>query len=207
MPFILLEGGEGVGKSTLLAKLEARFQAAGLPVEKYREPGSVPQAEEIREILVKDNNSDAPLNTMEELVLFSMARFWSLRQKLRPLLAQQKWVLSDRYFPSTIAYQSAGGLPRELVETVAMGIVKDTLPDLTLYLDVPPEIGLARSLRPGNTDTRFEKKGLAYHQQIRETYKELATRPNSLLIDATVSPEEVEAAAVAAINTHFNLTL
>ncbi len=172
---IVLEGGEGSGKSRLQRALAERLTANGLRVVTTREPGGTPLGERIRDILLADRSVDDPL---AELLLFEAARAHLVQEIVRPSLAAGAIVLCDRFAASSVAYQSVGrGLPRDVVER-ANAIATDGLtPDLTLLLDLPVEQGLARRAAGGG-ENAFDREDIAFHQRVRDAYLELA-RANS----------------------------
>jgi dTMP kinase len=194
--FITLEGGEGAGKSTLIGGLAARLTAQGRASVVTREPGGTTGAEAIRTLLV--TGAGDRWTPLSELCLFYAAREDHLERLIRPSLAQGKVVLCDRFSDSTRAYQGqAGGTGLGAVEALDALIVGQTQPQLTLILDIDPEIGLRRAAaRRGNED-RFEGKALAFHQALRAAYLEIArTHPDRcVVLDATLAPEDLLQAA------------
>jgi dTMP kinase len=187
--FITFEGGEGTGKSTQIAKLEARLREQGIQVLCTREPGGSSQAEAIREELVCGAaNRWSPL---AETLLVNAARDSHLRETIRPALHQGTVVLCDRFMDSTRAYQgAAGGVDAEVIRLLEKLVVGDTRPHLTIVLDLDPKLGLARAKR---TENRFEQKGREFHERLRAAFLEIARfEPNRCkVIDADGSPEEV----------------
>jgi dTMP kinase len=188
--FITLEGGEGAGKSTLISGLATRFEALGRDVIVTREPGGTTGAETIRALLVTgDADRWTPLS---ELCLFYAARQDHLDRLIRPAIAAGTVVLCDRFADSTRAYQGqAGGTGRDAVEALDQLIVGDTQPDLTLILDIDPEIGLVRAAARRGTEDRFEGKALAFHRALRGAYLEIARdNPDRCkVLDATNAPD------------------
>lgn len=194
--FITLEGGEGCGKSTQAKRLKEALEASGVETVFTREPGGTPLAEEIRR-LIKDQDEDAPC-AASELLLFLAARAQLVRKVIRPALERGAWVVSDRFSDSTFAYQGYGrGIDLKLLET-ANGFACDELkPDLTLLLDVSPEVARVRMRgREAATATeadRIERAGEDFHRRLREGFLELARREKDriVVIDANGSVEEV----------------
>lgn len=194
--FITLEGGEGCGKSTQAKRLKEALEASGVETVFTREPGGTPLAEEIRR-LIKDQDEDAPC-AASELLLFLAARAQLVRKVIRPALERGAWVVSDRFSDSTFAYQGYGrGIDLKLLET-ANGFACDELkPDLTLLLDVSPEVARMRMRgREAATATeadRIERAGEDFHRRLREGFLELARREKDriVVIDANGSVEEV----------------
>ena len=187
--FITFEGGEGSGKSTQASLLLERLRVEGIDALMTREPGGSAFAEQIRTLLL--DASSAAHGVMAETLLFYAARADHLDKLIRPALAEGRWVVCDRFSDSTLVYQSmAGGLAREVVDALDQMIVAPTIPDLTLVLDVPPELGLRRAVErrqiTGAPDA-FEMRDLAYHRRLREGFAALARNEprRCLLIDGT----------------------
>ena len=191
--FITFEGGEGAGKSTQAGLLAARLTQAGREVVRTREPGGSPGAEQLRELLV---TGDADRWSAEaEMLLNYAARDDHLRRVIRPALEAGKVVLCDRFKDSTRAYQGyAGGCDLALIDALEAAIVGETRPQLTFIFDLDPEIGLARaSARGEGSDQRFERKGLAFHQTLRNAFNEIAAGDpkRCVLVDAGQSRDDV----------------
>lgn len=194
--FITLEGGEGCGKSTQAKRLKETLEASGVETVFTREPGGTPLAEEIRR-LIKDQDEDAPC-AASELLLFLAARAQLVRKVIRPALERGAWVVSDRFSDSTFAYQGYGrGIDLKLLETANGFACDDLKPDLTLLLDVSPEVARERMRgREAATATeadRIERAGEDFHCRLREGFLELARREKDriVIIDANGSVEEV----------------
>ena len=193
--FITFEGGEGTGKSTHAALLAQRLRALGIDVVLTREPGGSPGAEIIRHVIL--SGAAKPLGPHAEAILFAAARHDHIRSTIRPALARARWVISDRFSDSTRVYQGIlGRLDPNLIQGLERVTVGDLKPDITLILDVPAELGLARAKKrrgEGEAD-RFEEESLEFHQKLRDSFRQLAlSEPNRcVLIDATA-----ERAAVA----------
>ena len=188
--FITLEGPEGGGKSTLAPLLADHFRARGHEVVACAEPGggAIPQA--IRALLLHPDRTDMAPRT--ELLLFLAARAQQIQDTIRPALEAGQMVISDRYSDSTLAYQGyAGGLPVEEVERAVEFATGGLWPDLTLLLDLPAEVGLARQ-RDRN---RMENKGMEFHRRVREGFLEQWRRhPERIrLINAARKLAEVQA--------------
>ena len=185
--FITFEGGEGAGKSTQIAKLEERLLAAGHPVVRVREPGGTPFGEAIYALL-RDPSSRAlrhiyrnwvgaegepPLDPLAELFLFEAARTQLVARKIAPALESGQIVLSDRFADSTTAYQGYGrGLSLDLVTAVNTMATGGLVPDLTILLDTPAEVGLERS---HGTKHRMEQQGIEFHDRVRRGYLAIAS--------------------------------
>ena len=193
---ITFEGGEGAGKTTLIDKIEAWLLQKDLPLFRTREPGGTHLGEQIRQILLQTTD---PLSPYTELALFLASRAQHIEERIIPALKAGKIVLCDRFNDSSIAYQGSGrGLGLEKVDEVCTFFSQGLKPDLTLYLDIDPEIGLSRILRGKD---RIEVEKLSFHQKIREGYHFLRERyPKRFhLLDASKKPEEVFRAALKLI--------
>jgi dTMP kinase len=213
--FITLEGGEGAGKSTQVKRLAAALSTHGIEVVQTREPGGTPGAEEIRGMLVKGD--PARWDAMTETLLHYAARRAHVEKTVKPALARGAWVISDRFADSTMAYQGyAGSVGRETVAVLHKTVLGDFQPDLTLILDLPVEIGLARaqarmqgSLQQvlGVAEDRYERMGLAFHESLRKAFHDIAVRDpeRCRLVDATGNPDQVAAALWHAVAARFNL--
>lgn len=194
--FITFEGGEGCGKSTQIRRLEAYLKEKGVEVLVTREPGGTRLAELIRGLL-KDEKDDPPCDRAE-LLLFLAARAQLVKNVIVPALDSGVWVLSDRFSDSTFAYQGYGrGLDLEILK-VANDFACDSLkPDLTLLLDVPPEVASARMRkREKETNTeadRIELAGDEFHCKLREGFHALAAAESDRIhtIDASGTPDQV----------------
>ncbi len=172
--FITFEGGEGAGKSSQVRLLTERLTGEGRVVVATREPGGSPGGEAVRALLVTgDPDRWSPLT---ETLLMYAARRDHIERIIEPALARGDWVICDRFADSTRAYQGAGGgAPAELIAVLETQVLGRTRPDLTLILDLPVEAGLARAAaRDSNTETRFEAKGVNFHQRLREGFLAIA---------------------------------
>jgi dTMP kinase len=174
--FITFEGGEGSGKSSHARDLAESLRKAGKVVVLTREPGGAPGAEDIRALLV--TGTVGRWSPQAETLLNYAARESHLRETIRPALLRGELVLCDRFMDSTRAYQGfAGGGDLELIDALERKIVGATRPDLTLILDVDPELGLKRAKgRSGGSEDRFEKKGLEFHRKLREGFLTIAAQ-------------------------------
>lgn len=190
--FITFEGGEGAGKTTQARLLAERLRAQGIDVVQTREPGGSPGAEEIRAIAVSGDAERWSART--ETLLMYASRSDHLERKILPALDEGKWVVCDRFADSSRAYQGAGGgAPDSLIEALDEHVVGDNQPHLTVVFDIPVEVGLERALGRGLFETRFESKGLEFHQKLREGFLEVAVRhpERCVVLDATGEVEEV----------------
>ncbi len=205
--FITLEGGEGAGKSVQRDRLVERLRAAGLEVVATREPGGSPSSEAVRDLLLAQGTEWQPLS---EALLHAAARSQHLAETVRPALAAGRWVVSDRFSDSTRAYQGWGqGVPLDTLDELERIVVGDSRPDLTLMLDVAPEVGLARAHGRGQGADRYEAMDLSFHQRLREGYRAIAeAAPQRCeLIDASGAADTVEAAIRAAVRDRLGVTV
>lgn len=188
--FISFEGIEGCGKSTQAKKLHAFFWEQKLPVILTREPGGTFAGEKIREILIDEKIGKLEAKT--ELFLNFAARLEHVEKLIKPELAAEKIVISDRFFDSTYAYQgSAFGLEEKLVDEVRKMAIADFAPDITFLIDVPVEIAFAR-IQNRSDNNRYEKLGLDFHQKVREGFLHLAKKNSRIkVIDGTKNLQEV----------------
>jgi dTMP kinase len=196
--FITFEGGEGAGKSTQIARLEAKLKGQGADVLTTREPGGTPEAEAIRAVIVSGHVGR--WSPVAETLLINAARDSHLRGMIRPALEKGTIVLCDRFMDSTRAYQgAAGGVEPELISILERHVVGKTVPDLTLILDIDPEQGLARAK---TKDNRFEQKPFEFHARLRAAFREIAkSEPQRCkLIDAGGSQDTVFAAIWRAVD-------
>ena len=203
--FITFEGGEGAGKSTQVRRLVARLEAAGVEVVATREPGGSPGAEAIR-ALVLTGSADRWSPVTETLLMYG-ARRDHIERTIVPALDRGAWVVCDRFADSTRAYQGgAGGVAPELIAALEDHVLAEVRPDLTLVFDLPAEVGLARAERhaaaSGHAETRFESKGVAFHERLREAFQQIAAiEPDRcVLVDGADTIEGVEAAIWAAVD-------
>ncbi len=197
--FIVIEGLEGAGKSTAVRHVAQWLHAQGVErIELTREPGGTPLAERMRAI-VKEVHEE-PLTMQAELLLMYAARVQLVETRIKPALAQGAWVVGDRHDLSSQAYQGGGrGIDAALIQQIKRAVLGDFSPDLTLYLDIDPELGLARARARGELD-RIELEKLAFFVRTRQRYLELARQDSRIrVIDASQSEALVATALVEAL--------
>jgi dTMP kinase len=193
--FITFEGGEGCGKSTQIAALRARLEAMGKTVVQTREPGGTTLGESVRNLLQYDDAGQG-MSPEAELLLFAASRAQHVRELIVPAIAEGQIVLCDRFLDSTTVYQGvARAIDSKKVDTINQFAIGDTNPDLTILIDLPPEIGLARvhARSDGQLD-RMEKEAIEFFQAVRQGYLDLAkSEPKRFLVlDGSQSVEELE---------------
>ncbi|MCF1426629.1 MAG: dTMP kinase [Shewanella sp.] len=189
--FIVIEGLEGAGKSSAIALVKDLIEKqTGQGPVCTREPGGTVLAEKIRD-LVKIAEDGDPLCDEAECLLFYAARAQLVANVIKPALARGEWVLGDRHNLSSLAYQGGGRGLMPLVRAISDATLKGFRPDITLYLDVPPELGLERAAGRGELD-RIEQQALAFFDRTRETFLQIAAQDDSIhVIDASQPMSEV----------------
>jgi dTMP kinase len=205
--FISIEGGEGAGKSTQAALLVAALDRAGIPARATREPGGSPGAEAIRQLLLEGEGER--WDAVAEALLLVAARHDHVLRLIAPTLAQGVWVVSDRFADSTTVYQGYGrGLALKDLAALHHFALSDFAPDLTLILDLPVEVGLARAAARSASD-RFERLDRAFHERLRQGYRQIAAEnpARCVLIDASGDPEAVHRAVVAIVERRLGLVV
>lgn len=188
--FITIEGGEGCGKSTQIEYIKSWFQKRNIPCVFTLEPGGSPLGMELRKIL---KNSTYEFSDLAELYLFNAGRVEHIDKVIKPNLEMGKFVVCDRYFDSSIAYQgNARGLGYERVKSICFDAVGDMIPDLTIWLDLNPEDAFRRKGGADKGD-RIEQTGLSFHKKVYEGYQRLYKEyPHRIKrVDATKGVEEV----------------
>ena len=190
--FIVIEGLEGAGKTTAIntvARILKQHHICDLQFT--REPGGTPIAEALRNI-IKNGLDNEPLTDKAELLMLYAARIQLVDNVIKPALKMGKWVIGDRHDLSTQAYQGGGRqIDKVFIETLQAQVLGNFKPDLTLYLDIAPELGLMRAKSRGQLD-RIEQQSLPFFERIRQRYLQLAERDNTIItIDANKSIEEV----------------
>ncbi|NJD37809.1 MAG: dTMP kinase [Geobacter sp.] len=199
--FITFEGIEGCGKSTQINLLAAQLQQQGHQVLLTREPGGCPIADQIRGLLLDaDNHAMVP---MTELMLYAAARSQHLAEVVQPSLAAGTLVLCDRFSAATRAYQAFGrGIDRQIMESLNDLACNGLTPDLTLLLDCPVEVGLARARQRiagsnGPKEERFELESLHFHQRVRNGYLQLAAEePDRFAVINAAAPQDQVATTI-----------
>jgi len=202
--FITLEGGEGAGKTTQAMRLVERLRERGIETIRTREPGGSPGAEAIRNLVVSGETE--AWSPMTETLLMYAARSDHLERTIRPALEAGRWVVCDRFADSSRAYQgAAGGVAPNVIEAIDAAVVGADQPDLTLIFDLPVEVGLERAFGRGLFETRFEAKGLAFHQRLRDGFAAIARHhpDRCVMIDADADPETVEARLWATVEARL----
>jgi dTMP kinase len=202
--FITLEGGEGAGKSTQVRLLGEALEARGIATLVTREPGGAPGAEHIREILL--DSALGPWEPMSEALLHFAARREHLARSIKPTLEAGRWVVSDRFADSTTAYQGyAGDLGTDAITALYKIVLGDFAPDLTLILDLPVTAGLARAAARPESQDRYERMDLDFHERVRAGYLEIARQEpeRCVLIDADGNISDTHDAILAAVEQRF----
>ena len=190
--FIVIEGLEGAGKSTAIAQVVATLAQHGITnPQSTREPGGTPLAEQMR-ALVKQGHPDEPLTDMAELLLLYAARIQLVDNVIKPALAEGRWVVGDRHDMSSQAYQGGGrGFDQALMENLRDMVLGDFRPDLTIYMDIDPVLGLQRARGRGELD-RIEQMDISFFERARERFLALCNnQPNVIIIDASQTLERV----------------
>jgi len=200
--FVVIEGLEGAGKTTAINTVYQWLSRQGQPVVQTREPGGTPLAEQIR-TLVKSVQQEQ-VSPVTELLLMYAARAQLLHNVIKPALQRGDWVLADRHDLSSRAYQGGGRqIPDDVLDPIRNVVLGDLRPDLTLYLDIDPAIGLERARARGALD-RIEQEQLAFFQRARAKYLAVAaTEPDILVIDAAQPLATVQQLLTDALERHF----
>lgn len=206
--FITIEGGEGAGKTTLIARLTERiYKETKRKTITTREPGGIPIAEDIRAVILDRKNTTMDART--EALLYAAARRQHLAEKVFPALKDGKVVICDRFVDSSLAYQGyARGLGIPNVWEINRFAIEDCMPHLTLYLDIEPEIGLARIEENGQREVnRLDLESLAFHRKVREGYRIVAGMfpERFVTLDASVEPEQLEREAWLHVSQRLQL--
>ena len=209
--FITLEGGEGAGKTTQILHLAEWFQRRGTSCILTREPGGTPLGKSIRALLLNPENQGMAAET--ELMLYMADRAEHVHKVILPALTAGRTVLCDRFFDATLVYQGAArGLPLERLVQLHRLVLGGLRPQLTLLLDLPPEVGLSRArgqLAKGAralTESRFEHEAIEFHRRVREGYLNLARQePDRFrILDAARDEERVQAEIRTAVDNFIH---
>lgn len=204
--FITFEGGEGTGKSTQSKRLAASLEARGLDVVLTREPGGSPAAEIIRGLLLSGRAK--PLGVLGEAYLFAAARIDHVAELIEPSLERGAFVVCDRFADSSRVYQgTAGGLPADVVDELVDAAIGFTIPDLTIVIDVPVSVGLARVGHRSEGADRFESDAVAVHEERRRGFLALADRfpDRCVVVDGSRDKDVVSAEILTLVTERFGL--
>lgn len=201
--FITFEGIEGSGKSSLIAQLKKYFKSSKLEAFFSKEPGGTDLGKEIRKTLLNPKYSFDPTS---ELLLLLADRAEHVQKIIRPNLQKNKLIFCDRYLDSTLAYQGSGrNLDKKIIKEM-FKVLDFPIPDLTILLDVPVQIGLSRARKRNKLD-RFEKEDLNFHENVRRSYLDLAKNDSAriVLFDSSISEEELFKKAVNLIKSRISV--
>ncbi len=201
--FISIEGPDGSGKSSVIKQLANLLEADGYELVLTREPGGSPIAEQIRQVILDVNNT--AMDPLTEAMLYAAGRRQHLVDTILPGLAAGKLVLSDRFVDSSLAYQGVGRqLPLEDIWSINQLAIDGHLPDMTLLLDLPAELGLERIYRAQGQRQfdRLDQENLTFHQEVRQAFLDLAAKEDRIhLIDANQPIEAVVADCYQTLQT------
>ncbi len=201
--FITLEGGEGAGKSTQAALLSDALTRLGLPVLRTREPGGAPGAELLRNLLLEGS---VEWSAAAEALLHFAARAEHVEKTIKPALSAGTWVICDRFYDSTMAYQGHGqGADAAMIATL-IGLV-GIVPDVTLVLDVSDTVAVARQMQRGANADRYERFDALFHARVNQAFRDIAAAEaqRCVLIPADGTKEAVHAAIMQALRTRLAL--
>ena len=204
--FITFEGGEGSGKSTQINLLHNFLIEKGKDVVSTREPGGTPSAEIIRDLLTK-GDADRWSPATEALLMWA-ARSEHVEKLIKPSLDKGKWVLCDRFYHSTYAYQGVGhNLGIENMRIIKKIIIGEITPNLTFILDIDPVNGIGRTKNRVSNEDRFEKMNLAFHNNLRKAFIQFSKKDPKrfIVIDAELSLEKISEIISSEVQTRFQL--
>ncbi|MEE6207393.1 MAG: dTMP kinase [Alphaproteobacteria bacterium] len=210
--FITLEGGEGCGKSTQARLLSAYLQNKGIEVITTKEPGGTPEGKILRELLVTGDKDK--FDAIAECLLYYADRRCHLTKLVWPAMDEGKWVISDRYADSTEAYQYYGYNKRvehQILENMYQIVAGDFKPDLTLILDIDPEVGMRRSFAKAEAmevkELRFESRQLEFHKNLRQGFLEIAKREpeRCIVLNADTTVEDLHHEIVRVVNEKLGI--
>lgn len=201
--FIVIEGMEGAGKSSAISVITEYLAEKGIAFKQTREPGGTPLAEQLRTI-VKSAKHDEQLTQETELLLMYASRSQLLANVIKPALSEGDWVIGDRHDLSSRAYQGGGrGIDDQIMETIANVTLKGFKPDLTLYLDIEPQIGLARARARGELD-RIELEQIDFFERVHKKYQSLANADDTIVtVDASQEMPKVHQDIRQALDNFF----
>jgi len=202
--FITLEGTEGAGKSTNLKFIQSWLEAKGIDLVVTREPGGTLIGEAVRSILLNTQFTEMTPNT--ELLLMFAARNQHIEEKIKPALAQGKWVISDRFTDASYAYQGAArGIDFERIHALEQWVQQGFQPNLTFVFDLPIEVGMARVAARGGETDRFEAEKQDFFQKVKQAYLDRAqAAPQRYRVLQAEQPLEVVQTQIA---THLQALL
>ncbi len=203
--FITFEGPEGSGKSTILKAVEKKLLTKGYDILSTREPGGIQISEQIRNVILDVHNTEMDART--EALLYAASRRQHLIEKIWPALNQDKVVLCDRFIDSSLAYQGYGrNLGIDEVLTVNQFAIENRMPDLTIFIDVPPQIGLDRVFDNHRNVDRLDLESMDFHQTVYDGYQVLITKfPERIkVINGNCDVESVIESALDVIETYFS---
>ena len=204
--FITLEGGEGAGKTTIANAVIDKLSTLGIETLYTREPGGIKIAEKIREVILDRDHTEMDCRT--EALLYAAARRQHLVEKVKPAMDEGRIVLCDRFVDSSIVYQGyARGIGMDEVREINQFAIEGFMPDLTIFFDIKPEIGLARIAANDSREVnRLDLEGLAFHELVYEGYKKQAKmNPERIVsVDATNSVETLTDEVCALILSKLN---
>ncbi|WP_235865843.1 dTMP kinase [Pseudovibrio exalbescens] len=210
--FITFEGGEGAGKSTQIKRLQTRLENAGVQALATREPGGTAGAEMVRKVLL--SGAARVYGPEAEAVLFSAARADHIDTLIKPALAQGTWVLCDRFADSSRVYQGEAGVSDVLIEQLQTLAIDGQVPDLTILIDVPTEVGLSRVTTRSeqgvdHAPDRFEQDTLETHERRRQLFLEIAKNAPErfVVVDGSQTLDDVEEAVWRAVNDRLGVHL
>ena len=196
--FITFEGIDGVGKSTQLDLLERYLVDLGKQVIRTLEPGGTELGQEIRHLLL---HRKGDVSARSEALLYAADRAHHVATKIKPALEAGKVVLSDRYFDSSVAYQGAAReLDVEEVKNISLWAVDNLIPDLTVLLDLPADEAMKRRGNKGTEPDRLEREQVEFFERARSEYLNMATEPRFLVVDASMSPQEIHEQVVSRVS-------
>ena len=211
--FITFEGPEGGGKTTQIRRLAGKLAEAGLDVLAAREPGGTKLGEAVRGLLQHDAAGESPCERAEPL-LFCASRAQLVARRIAPALARGAWVLCDRFTDSTVAYQGYGrGLPVEILKALNAFATAGCVPDLTIVLDVPTEVGMermaSRNAATAEGPDRFEREAVEFHARMRRGYLAIAREEpgRCVVVDASAGPDAVFKGIWGIVSARFGARL